>query len=216
MTKESKKTLILTSAICLIPIAAGIILYPELPERIVTHWDINGNPDGWSSRFFGVIGLPALLLAVNLLCPFLVNMDPKNKNMSEKAKGLIQWIIPMIALFAGGTTLMAAAGIEVNINRIAPVFMGVMFTIIGNYLPKMSQSYTVGIKLPWTLDDEENWDRTHRFAGLLWVICGLLLIACSFIKRGSAIFFIILAVMVFLPAIYSYVFYLKKKKHSEQ
>ena len=55
MTKESKKTLILTSAICLIPIAAGIILYPELPERIVTHWDINGNPDGWSSRFFGVL-----------------------------------------------------------------------------------------------------------------------------------------------------------------
>lgn len=212
MTKETKRNLILTTAVCLIPIVAGLILYPSLPDRIVTHRDADGNPNGWSSRFFGVIGLPGILLVINLLFPFIINMDPKNKNMSEKAKSLIRWIIPLVELFASSITLAAATGADVNVKLIAQAFMGLLFVIIGNYLPKMSQSYTVGIKLPWTLDDEENWNRTHRIAGFLWVICGLLLIASAFLHGGMAVMLILLSVMVFVPTLCSYLFYLKKKK----
>ena len=212
MSKEAKRTYILTSLVCLIPIIAGLFLYPSLPENVVTHWDAAGNPDGWSSRFVGVFVLPGSMLLLNLLFPFLLKMDPKYSNISEKIKCLIQWIIPVIALFAGGMTLTAAVGVEMRVDLFAPMFMGLLFAVLGNFMPKMAQSYTVGIKLPWTLNDEENWDKTHRLAGFLWVVCGVLMIAGAFLPCRMTVFLVLLGVMVLLPIAYSYILFLKKKK----
>ena len=213
MSKEAKRTYILTSLVCLIPIIAGVFLYSSLPERIATHWDAAGNPNGWSSRFVGVFVLPGSMLLLNLLFPFLLKMDPKYNNISEKIKCLIQWIIPVIALFAGGMTLTAAVGVEMRVDLFAPMFMGLLFIILGNFMPKMAQSYTIGIKVPWTLDSEENWNKTHRFAGRIWVICGLVLLTDTFagflpIAGIIAIF----VIMIFAPFVYSYLYYLKEKK----
>ena len=88
-----------------------------------------------------------------------------------------------------------------------PVFMGLLFIAIGNYLPKTKQSYTMGIKLPWTLASEENWNRTHRLAGFLWVLCGLFFIVTSFTGWSLAAFLIPIIVMVLVPAVYSYLLY---------
>ena len=76
MTKEVKRTWIITTIICLIPIIVGIFLYKKLPDQVVTHWDSAGNPNGWSSKFFGVIGLPGLLLLLNMIFPVLLKVDP--------------------------------------------------------------------------------------------------------------------------------------------
>ena len=205
--KINKKTLILTNLICLLPIVAGALLYSRLPETMATHWDLNGEPDGWSSRAFAVFGLPGILLAVNLLLPFALKADPKRANMSDKLVMITLWIIPMISLLCCGLTLARGLGYEVRVERWVPVFMGVLFIIIGNYLPKTKQSYTMGIKLPWTLNSEENWNRTHRLAGYLWVIGGAIFIITSFIGWSLAAFLIILCVMVFIPTIYSYLLY---------
>lgn len=213
MTKETKKTLILTTLVCLIPIIAGVFLYSRLPERIVTHWDAAGNPNGWSSRFVGVFVFPGILLILNLLFPFLLKTDPKYHNISEKTKNLIQWILPMTELFASGITLASAMGAEMRVEIYAPMFMGLIFIITGNYMPKISQSYTVGIKIPWTLDDEENWDKTHRFSGFLWVISGILMIAGAFFRQRMLIFSILLGLSVLLPVAYSFILFLKKKRN---
>ena len=207
--KIDRKTLILTTLICLIPIVVGAAVYGRLPETMATHWNMNGEPDGWSSRAFAVFGLPGILLAVNLLLPFALKADPKRANMSDKLVMITLWIIPMISLLCCGLTLARGLGYEVRVERWVPVFMGVLFIIIGNYLPKTKQSYTMGIKLPWTLASEENWNRTHRLAGFLWVLGGAYFIVMSFLGWSLIAFLIPLAVMVFVPTVYSYLLYRK-------
>jgi len=206
---KNKKTLVITSLICLLPIIVGALVYKRLPETIATHFDLNGNPDGWSSRAFAVFGLPGILLAVNLLLPFMLQADPKHRNMSGALVNITIWTIPVLSLLCSGLTLGRALGYDVHIERVLPVFMGVLFILIGNYLPKTKQSYTMGIKLPWTLASEENWNRTHRLAGFLGVLVGVYFIVMSFIGWSLPAFLIPLAVMVLVPMVYSYLLYRK-------
>lgn len=206
---KNKKTLVITSLICLLPIIVGALVYKRLPETIATHFDLNGNPDGWSSRAFAVFGLPAILLAVNLLLPFMLRADPKHENMSGALVNITIWTIPVLSLICSGLTLGRALGYDVRIERVLPVFMGVLFILIGNYLPKTKQSYTMGIKLPWTLASEENWNRTHRLAGFLWVLGGVFFIVMSFIGWSVPAFVIPLVAMVLVPMVYSYLLYRK-------
>ncbi|MBR1566956.1 MAG: DUF1648 domain-containing protein [Oscillospiraceae bacterium] len=204
---KNKKTLIITSLICLLPILVGALVYRRLPETVATHFDINGEPNGWSSRAFAVFGLPGILLAVNLLLPFLLRADPKHKNMSGALVNITLWTIPVLSLLCSGLTLGFALGYDTRIDKVLPVFIGLLFILIGNYLPKTKQSYTMGIKLPWTLASEENWNRTHRLAGFLWVLGGVFFMVMSFIGWSPIAFLIPLAVMVFVPAVYSYLLY---------
>jgi len=206
---KNKKTLVITSLICLLPIIVGALVYKRLPETIATHFDLNGNPDGWSSRAFAVFGLPGILLAVNLLLPFMLQADPKHRNMSGALVNITIWTIPVLSLLCSVLTLGRALGYDVHIERVLPVFMGVLFILIGNYLPKTKQSYTMGIKLPWTLASEENWNRTHRLAGFLGVLVGVYFIVMSFIGWSLPAFLIPLAVMVLVPMVYSYLLYRK-------
>ena len=206
---KNKKMLIWTSLVCLIPLIVGAAVYSRLPETMATHWNLSGEPDGWSSRAFAVFGLPGILLAVNLFLPFALKADPKRENMSDKLVLISLWTIPLVSLLCCGLTLARGLGYEVRVERWVPVFMGVLFIVIGNYQPKTKQSYTMGIKLPWTLASEENWNRTHRLAGFLWVIGGALFILMSFIGWSLAAFLIILALMVLAPMVYSYLLYRK-------
>lgn len=207
--KLVNKTTILTTVVCLIPIIVGIILYNKLPENIVVHWDSNGEPNGWAHKMVGTIVFPGILVLVNLIFPALLRTDPKYSNINEKTKHIIQWFIPIVAIFCSGVTLADALGVDVKIALIAPMFMGLLFVIIGNYLPKMTQSYTVGIKLPWTLNSEENWNKTHRMAGFLWVIGGIAMIITGALGIGSSSIAVILFILVLVPVIYSYLLYRK-------
>lgn len=206
---KNKKMLIWTTLVCLIPILVGAAVYSRLPETMATHWNLSGEPDGWSSRPFAVFGLPGILLAVNLFLPFALKADPKHENMSDKLVLISLWTIPLVSLLCCGMTLARGLGYAVRVERWVPIFMGVLFILIGNYLPKTKQSYTMGIRLPWTLHSEENWNRTHRLAGFLWVLSGVAFIVMSFVGWSMAAFFIILAVMVAVPTAYSYVLYRK-------
>lgn len=211
MKNEIRNTTIITTIICLIPMLAGVILYNKLPDQIAIHWGANGEANGWAGKFVGIIVLPGILVLVNLIVPLLLKTDPKYSNISGKTKKLIQWIIPVIAIFASSVTLAEGLGVKTNTSLLGELLIGVIFTIIGNYLPKMSQSYTVGIKLPWTLADEENWDKTHRFAGRLWVVCGVLMIISAFLPVRMPATIVLAAVMVLVPTVYSYMLYMKNK-----
>ena len=90
-----------------------------------------------------------------------------------------------------------------------PALIGVLFILIGNFLPKTKQSYTMGIKLPWTLASEENWNRTHRLAGFVWVIGGVYFVVMSFFSWTLAGFLIPVALLGLIPAAYSYILYRK-------
>ena len=179
MLKKNKGLMILTSVIILLPMLAGILLWDRLPEQMATHWGGNGEADGWSSRPVAVFGLPLFLLAIHWLGVWLTGQDRRNRNQNEKVLQMMFWIAPVISLFGMGSTYASALGQPPRIDRLAMLLLGIVFTIIGNYLPKCRQNYTIGIKIVWTLSDEENWNATHRLAGKLWVIGGLLLCCCA-------------------------------------
>lgn len=204
-----KYTTILTTFVCLIPIFVGILFYSRLPETIITHWDSNGNPNGWEPKLVGAIVFPGILVLVNLVFPILLKLDPKYENMDEKVKHLLHWIIPIVSIFCSSSTLAAALGKNVNVSLMGPMFLGLIFIAIGNYLPKMTQSYTVGIKIPWTLNSEENWNKTHRMAGFLWVVCGIAMIITGLMGIGSSSIIVIAAIMILVPTAYSYLLYKK-------
>lgn len=208
MIKKNLKTLIITSIIILLPILAGLLLWDQLPAQIPTHWNVDGEVDGWSSKPFAVFGLPLILLAAQWLCMLGTTADPKKGNHPQKILHLVLWIIPVISLLVFAITYATALGKEMRVEMIMPVFIGLVFAIIGNYMPKCKQNYTIGIKIPWTLDSEENWNKTHRFAGRLWVVCGIVIMLTGFFG-GFWIFIGIVSVMVLAPMIYSYILHRK-------
>ena len=208
MIRKNQKILILTSVVILLPILAGVILWNQLPEQIPTHWNFAGEIDGWSSKPFAIFGLPLILLGLHWLCALGTFADPKKKNHSTKILHLVLWIVPVVSALLSALTYAAAMGNEVRMEVVMPVFIGLVLAIVGNYLPKCKQNYTIGIKIPWTLNSEENWNKTHRFAGRLWVVCGLVIMLTGFFG-GFWIFLGVVLLMVLAPFIYSYVLHRK-------
>ena len=218
MIRENKKKLILTSIVILIPVLLGLILWNKLPDKVPTHWNSVGEVDGWSSKVFAVFGLPGFLFVIHWVCILVTTADPKIKNIQGKMLSFVFWICPVISLIVVPLCYAAALGMEWKVEKIMPILVGVMFLIVGNYLPKCEQSYTMGIKLPWTLNDEENWNRTHRLGGKLWVACGIIMILGIFLPT-EAIFVTLLVVIglaVLVPAIYSYRLFREKAKREEE
>ena len=208
MIKKHWKLLLVTSIIILLPIVAGVVLWNQLPEQVPIHWNANGEIDGWSSKIFFVFGMPAIMLAFQWLCTLGTGADPKKANHPEKILQLVLWIIPVLNTVLSVITYGAALGQQVRMEVIMPVLIGLILAIVGNYLPKCKQNYTIGIKIPWTLNSEENWNKTHRFAGWLWTVCGIVIMLTGFLG-GFWIFFGVVLVMVVSPCIYSYMLHRK-------
>ena len=208
MIKKNLKVLLITSAMILLPILAGVILWNQLPDRIPSHWNAAGEIDGWSSKPFAVFGMPLILLAVQWLCVLGTCADPKKQNHPDKILHLVFWIVPVISVLLHTVTYAVALGYGVRMEMVMPVFIGLVLAIVGNYLPKCKQNYTIGIKIPWTLNSEENWNKTHRFAGWIWLIGGIVIMLTGFFG-GFWIFFGIVLLMVVAPFVYSYVLYRK-------
>ncbi len=208
MIKKNLKVLIITSIIILLPILAGIALWNQLPDPMPTHWNAAGEIDGWSSKPFAVFGLPLILLAAQWLCMLGTCADPKKNNHPQKILHLVLWIIPVLSVVMHTFVYLIALGYGVRMEVVMPIFIGLIFTIIGNYMPKCKQNYTIGIKIPWTLNNEENWNKTHRFAGWMWTFCGVAIMLTGFL--GSFwIFLPIALLMVIVPIIYSYILHRK-------
>ena len=208
MIKKNLKTMIITSIIILAPIVAGLILWDKLPAEVATHFGENGEPNGWSSKEFAVFGMPVFLLAVHWFCAFFTGVDPKKENISNKMMTLVLWICPVVAIFGCGSTYMYALDNSINTTAMGMLLVGCIFLVIGNYMPKVKQSYTIGIKLPWTLNSEENWNRTHRFAGGIWMLAGVLVLVGGFAEQFWLVF-VALVLAVAIPTVYSYLLYKK-------
>ena len=211
--KSYKKVIILSLLVTLLPILIGILLWNRLPEQLPYHWGINGEVDGWAPKARSVFLTPCLLAIGQLFLTFCTFADPKRRNIHRKPLLVVLWIIPVLSVFLNGAIYLIALGVSCNIPSLILALLGVLFIFIGNYLPKLQQNYTVGIKLPWTLADEDNWTRTHRLGGKMFVIYGLLTIVIAAVSgrigdTASFIIFLVLTVIsVLVPSIYSYLLF---------
>ncbi len=206
------KSFVITTLLCLVPMALGLALYARLPEQLPTHWDWQGNVNGYMSKPAVVLGLPLFFAAMNGLMHFSLRADPKRANIIGNIRVLIRWTMPVLSLIILPYTYLWALGWQqIPMEKLIPVLVGLLIMGLGNYLPKCRQNYTSGIKLPWTLYDEDNWNRTHRMAGRLWMVGGLGIMVSAFWGGSTLLLAVILAITM-IPGIYSYCLYRKKQK----
>ncbi|MBQ2747731.1 MAG: SdpI family protein [Firmicutes bacterium] len=208
MIKRNLNILIITSVVVMLPAIFGLMIWDRLPEMMPTHWNGAGEIDGYSKKWFAVIGLPAFLLVIHWICVLATSVDPKADRHSKKVLHLVFWITPVLSILLGGVTYATVLGMQIRVEVVMTCFIGLIFVIIGNYLPKCKQNYTIGIKIPWTLDSEENWNRTHRLAGWLWTAGGILMMVTAFFSAVLALVGISI-LMTIIPIVYSFMLYRK-------
>ena len=203
--KINKKLLLFTSILILLSSLVGCVFWYQLPEKMPTHFNLLGQADGYNHKVFAIFGLPALMLLMHWLLLFLMIKDPKSSNISSKIQVLIYWIIPFVSCLSMISIYGESLGYSMMSGLLAQIFMGVVMIVIGNYLPKTHRNYIIGIRLPWTLESDKNWRKTHRLAGKIWVLGGLLLFLNSFVQLYVYwVFFLTLFFVVIIPSVYSY------------
>ena len=207
---KNKKLLVLTSAVTLLPMLAGLLLWNYMPDSVPIHWNAAGEVDAYGSRAMVVFGLFGFLFAMHWLCIGATMIDPKSRELGGKAVALVLWILPVMSLVLAVIVYCTALGVEVSVNVVLPVILGFLFVLIGNWMPKCPRNYTIGIKVPWALEDDENWNATHRFAGKLWVAGGLLLMATALVPKAMVCVLLpLLILMALLPMAYSFAWHKK-------
>lgn len=203
-----KSSIISIIASILILIIFNILFYDKMPAELPTHWNFQGQADDYSSKFDAMVLTHGFLVVMNIFACFMLDNDPRNKRQNNFVMTISKLSMPAIMLLIYIITVMAGFGREVKVSTILPIFIGLLFIAIGNYLPKIKRNYTMGIKLPWTLNSDENWRRTHRLGGICFVIIGLCLILSVFLK-SEIVFLVPLILGGIIPAIYSYYLYTK-------
>nr|MCR5609082.1 SdpI family protein [Lachnospiraceae bacterium] len=205
--KKERKLIFITSLMAFLPTIIGLILYKKLPDKMPSHWDFEGNIDGYTDKLGFIIFLGTFLLIMHLLCVFITSLDKKNENQSRKILKLVLWIIPAVSVMLSALIYPTALGAKINASRLLFSFLGFIFVVIGNYLPKVTQNKYIGIKIPTTLKSEENWNKTHRMAGPLWIAGGFMLILLAFIKTNEItniiIFVSVITLCTIIPVVYS-------------
>lgn len=208
MIKKYKWSLLLGSLLSLSPILIGLLLWNQLPAKLPTHFSTGNTPDGWSSKAITVFGLPLFMFAMMWFCFLFTHVDPKRQNISPKMIRALVWFMAALSPIVVCSSYAIALGINVNITLLTYLIIGLMLLVIGNYLAKTKQNYSAGIRIPWTMSSEENWNRTHRVSSRLFIFCGLAMIANGFLDSNILLFFI-MAVLIVIP--YAYSFFLFKK-----
>ena len=207
--KKYRKTLILSGIITLLPIVIGLLLWDKLPDTMTTHWGPDGNPDAWMGKLTAIVVMPAVLLPVQWLCFWITLKDPGNRGKNEKALKLALWIIPVLSLGCSCAMYAITLGVEFGIHLLLNVTMGLMFVVLGNYMPKCGQNSTIGIKLRWTLSNRENWNKTHALAGKTWMAGGAAILLASFLPANLSVAFCFstMVLIVLIPVAYSWSIY---------
>ena len=211
--KENKGKIILSTLLTLLPMLIGLLLWNQLPDYMTIHWGADGVANGTGGKAFVVFALPAIMAVLNLLCFTATMLDPKQAAQNKKALSIIFWIMPMISLGCSGMMYAIALGKAVDAVLLMPLVMGVLLLVIGNYMPKIKQNSTLGIKIYWTLHNEENWNKTHRLAGKVSVAAAVIVLLSMLLPTKWMVLVSLAAVlaMVLVPMGYSYWIYRQHK-----
>jgi uncharacterized membrane protein len=211
----------LVALVILIPGIYLAFAWNSLPAKVPMHFDINGNADRYGDKselLTTVLILPAVSLFVYFLLANIYRIDPKKYAVENRVR--LKRIAFAIVCFLSALTCIiiysaSHGGSKFDVSLILSA-VGLLFAIIGNYLPNLKPNYFAGMRLPWTLENPENWRKTHALAGKLWFAGGLLLaVTCLFLpaKAAMVLFFAVMTILVIIPAVYSYRFYNQQKKN---
>jgi len=209
-----KKTTLAIFLIILLSFAVGVYFYPQMPDRVVSHWNARGEADGHMSKFWGLFLMPIISAAMALLFLAIPKIDPLKENVKKFRKYFDAFII-LILLFLFYLYLLTIfwnRGAMFNfIFALVPPF-AVLFYYLGVLTEHAEKNWFIGIRTPWTMSSETVWKKTHKLGGRLFKLSALIALAGMFFE-GYAIYFV--SIPVILTALYttcySYFEYRKEK-----
>ena len=208
--KQSKSSILLTVVSLLLSLA----VFSSLPEQIPAHWNVHGTVDRFAPKLTVFI-FPGIIFLITILFQFMRRTDPNSDNYDKFQREYHRYtfVIGLVFFAVQIMTIAAAFRMDFNVNLIFCLGIGSLFIFIGNLLPKTKHNYFIGIRTPWTLADEQNWFRTHRIAGKIWVLGGLIVALTALAPESFQVpvFLTVLAVMVVTPFVYSYTDFRKKR-----
>lgn len=160
---------------------ASALAYPFLPERVATHFDVDGRADRHGSRTAAALGLPATMAGMLLLNDRLGgwpgNRDREDSESAVRARNEAIGLVELALLPSHVALLASGVGLPVDMSRVSRGVYGVLMIALGNVLPRLPRNGLIGIRTPWTLGDPAVWERTHRVGGYLLTAAGLVSLA---------------------------------------
>lgn len=208
-----RKSTIAVLGMILFSFVIGIYFYPQMPEKMASHWNAQGQVDGYMSKFWGLFLMPFVLVGLALLFTAIPRIDPLKANIKKFRKYYDEFIILffIFMLSIHFQAILWNIGIKISPNVIAPIGFGILFFFIGILCENAKRNWFIGIKTPWTLSSERVWEKTHKIGGKLFKIAGVIAFVGVFFQ-SYALFFIFVPVIsvAAYTIIYSYVEYQKE------
>lgn len=197
--------------------AYGWVAIPD-GQQIPVHWGVNGEVDRYGSKVEGLLLIPGLTVLLTALFVFLPRIDPRRANLAQSQKAYIAiWAGTLVLLLVVQILIVSAAlGNPVNIGGIVPVAVGILFIVIGNYLPKTRSNFYMGVRTPWTLSSNVSWDKTHRLAGRLFILMGLIMIGSMFMQGALWVWVMMGGLMIMLVVLMAYSYIVWKDDPNRQ
>jgi uncharacterized membrane protein len=212
---STKTSITLSLILIALATAAGLILSPQFPDPMPSHWNAAGEVDGYTSKFWGIWLMPLITLGLTLLLAFIPAIDPLKANI-EQFRGLYNtFIIGFVAymLYVYGLTLAAALGYQFNMTYMLLPVVGLLFIGISFLIEKAKRNFFIGIRTPWTLSSDVVWEKTHKLGAQTFRIGGVLVIVSAFF--GESGFWLMMSALLFaalVPVVYSYFVFAKLEK----
>ncbi len=210
----SKKQIIIL-ALILLSFAVGIYFYPQMPERMASHWNARGQVDGYISRFWGVFLMPFITAGMAVLFLIIPRIDPLQTNVAE-FRSYFEGFVLLLVLFLFYLyilTIIWNLGTTFDMTRMITPAFAVIFYYAGVLIEKSKRNWFIGIRTPWTLSSDKVWDKTHAIGGKLFKLVGLLSLLGILFPNYTIFFMLIPALAASLfTVIYSYVIYQKEVK----
>ncbi|MDE2306817.1 MAG: SdpI family protein [Xanthomonadaceae bacterium] len=178
---RTSRSWMVSLAFFLVAVAVAMWLYPRLPARVAVHWDIHGRVDNYMPRLWSASFPALMILALAGLTWILPAISPRRFEIRPFAQvyALLMLATQGLVLVLGMATLLAAAGYAIPMPALGALGAGALYMILGNYMGKLRKNFFVGIRSPWTLASDAVWERTHRVAGWLFMLAGLLVVVLT-------------------------------------
>jgi uncharacterized membrane protein len=210
-----RKSEIVTIILLVLSLAIAIYFYPRVPEKIASHWNASGEVNDYMSKFWGLFLSPMILFVCFVLFLIFPRIDPLKVNV-EKFRKYFDGFIILLFLFILMLQLFIilwSRGTKLKPYIVFPVGLGILFFYVGILLEKAKRNWFIGIRTPWTMSNENVWDRTHKVGEILFKIMGGIAVLGAFFGKYAFLFIIIPVIIlpIFL-IVYSYLDYKKLTK----
>lgn len=210
-----RKNVIIILGIILLSFIIGIYFYPQMPERMASRWDVQGQVVGYMPKFWGLFLMPFVFVGLALLFIAIPRIDPLKANIEKFRKYYDEFFILffIFMLSIHFQVILWNIGIKISPNSTLPIGLGLLFFYIGILCENAKRNWFIGIRTPWTLSNDKVWEKTHKVGGKLFKIAGLIALVGVFFQ-GYALFFILVPVILvtLYTIIYSYFEYQKEMK----